>query len=454
MPTMPIAIMLILHQFAPVFSERIWDWAQVLVVGAILAPHKRTVTSVLRIMGLSGERQFQNYHRVLNRARWSGLEASQILLGLLVAAFVPAGSPLVLAADETLERRRGKSIGAKGHFRDPVLSSEKHNIASEGLRWVSMMLLVPLPWSKRVWALPFLTVLAPHEKSHLAQGKRHKTSIDWVQQMTSQVRRWLPQRPLVLVTDGGLIAVRLGLRCNRYKQPATFVSRLHLNIRLFAPPAPSRRKNASRVGSRVDKLDKRLNDPNTPWTRETVAWYGGKRRLVEWVSDTALWQTPSEKSRRCPFAGYWCAIPFTNSKPPLSAARIWQSVLNKLLPGMSCAGMSKLPLRMRALILAWKPNASGVIWQLLAPPPAFWLCMPWSFCWLIISPPRTLYPRARQLGTPNLNLPLWMLLLWFVVTCGNNFNSPIPSPIPDLSLFPFPFLRPSWRLYVMPPDFG
>lgn len=315
MHTLPDEIMLILHQFAPVFSERIWDWAQVLVVGAILAPHKRTVTSVLRIMGLSGERQFQNYHRVLNRVRWSGLEASQILLGLLVNAFVPPGSPLVLAADETLERRRGKCIRSKGHFRDPVLSSEKHNVASEGLRWVSMMLLVSLPWSKRVWALPFLTVLAPHEKSHLAQGKRHKTSIDWVQQMTTLVRRWHPQRRMVLITDGGLIAVRLGLRCNRYTQPVTFVSRLHLNIRLFDPPAPSTRKNASRVGQRVDNLDKRLTDPNTFWTRETLAWYGGKTRLVEWVSDTALWQTPSEKKSPLPIRWVLVRDPSGSFKP-------------------------------------------------------------------------------------------------------------------------------------------
>ena len=111
-----------------------------------------------------------------------------------MAAFVAAGAPVILAADETLERRRGKQIAAKGHFRDPLLSSEKTNIASEGLRWVSMMLVVPVPWSKRPWALPFLTVLAPHEKTNRALGRRHKTSIDWVQQMTSQVRRWLPEQ--------------------------------------------------------------------------------------------------------------------------------------------------------------------------------------------------------------------------------------------------------------------
>lgn len=293
---MPAKIMDIMQHFSPVFSERIWDWVQVLVLGAVLAPRQRTVTAVLRVMGLSAERQYQNYHRVLNRAKWSSLQASRILLGLLVAAFVASGAPVIVAADETLERRRGKRIAAKGHFRDAVLSSETHSIASEGLRWVSMMLLVNVPWSKRVWALPFLTVLATHAKTNAALGKRHKTSIDWVGQMIAQVRRWLPQRRLILITDGGLIAVKLGLRCIHFRQPVTFISRLHLNIRLFDAPAPSKRKNAALVGARQPNLDSRLHDPHTRWTRQSVTWYAGKSRLVEWVSGTALWHTPSLKT--------------------------------------------------------------------------------------------------------------------------------------------------------------
>jgi hypothetical protein len=160
MLTLPNDIMPVIGAFRQVFSERVWDWAQILLVGSILAPHMRTVTSALRVMGLSHDQQFQNFHRVLNRAKWSGLVASKILLGLLVAAFVFSGVPLVIGADETLERRRGKHIAAKSVFRDAVRSSKKHIVYSFGLRWVSLMLLVPVPWSSRAWALPFLTVLA------------------------------------------------------------------------------------------------------------------------------------------------------------------------------------------------------------------------------------------------------------------------------------------------------
>lgn len=294
MLTLPAEIMAVLQPFTPVLSERVWDWAHVLVIGAILAPKQRTVTAILRITGLSQERQFQNYHRVLNRAQWAGLQTSRILLGLLVAAFVAAGGTVVVAADETLERRRGQRIAAKGHFRDPVLSSEAHSIASEGLRWLSMMVLVTVPWSRRVWALPFLTVLAPHAKTNQALGKRHKTSIDLVVQLITVVRRWLRTERLVLVTDGGLIAVRLGLRCTRFAAPVTFVSRLHLNIRLFDPPAASQRKNAAPVGVRQPTLATRLHDPQTQWIHQTVAWYGGKQRPVAYVTGTALWRTPGE----------------------------------------------------------------------------------------------------------------------------------------------------------------
>jgi hypothetical protein len=108
----------VLTPFAPLFSERVWQHVQLLLAGAILAPGKRTVTSALRVVGLEKERRFCRYHRVLSRAIWSSRETSRVLLGLLVEAFVPQGGPLLLGIDETLERRRGKKIAAKGIYRD------------------------------------------------------------------------------------------------------------------------------------------------------------------------------------------------------------------------------------------------------------------------------------------------------------------------------------------------
>jgi DDE superfamily endonuclease len=100
---------------------------------------------------------------VLNRARWSARAVAGVLLGLLVAASAPSG-PVVIGADDTLERRWGRRIAARDIYRDAVRSSHGHFANASGLRWVSLSLLAPIPWADRVWALPFLTALAPSER--------------------------------------------------------------------------------------------------------------------------------------------------------------------------------------------------------------------------------------------------------------------------------------------------
>jgi hypothetical protein len=149
MPTLPSTMIRVLAPFAPLFSERVWRHVQVLLAGAILAPGKRTVSSALRAMGLDQERCFHRYHRVLSRASWSSAQASRVLLGALLEAFVPDG-PLVLGVDETLERRWGSKIRARGIYRDPVGSSHGYFVKASGLRWVCLTLLAPIPWASRV----------------------------------------------------------------------------------------------------------------------------------------------------------------------------------------------------------------------------------------------------------------------------------------------------------------
>src|SRR5258707_1424448 len=212
MPTLPPTIIALLAPFVPLFSARVWSHAQVLIAGAILAPAQRTITAALRITGHAHTRQFHRYHRVLSRARWSVLAVSQVLLRLLTQTFVPDG-PLVIGVDETVERRRGTKIAAKGIYRDAVRSSHSHFVKASGLRWVCLMLLVPIPWAKRVWALPFLTALAPSERYDTERGRRHKSLTDWAWQLLLVVRRWWPERPIVAVADSSYAALPFLDRC-------------------------------------------------------------------------------------------------------------------------------------------------------------------------------------------------------------------------------------------------
>jgi DDE superfamily endonuclease len=293
MPPLPDAIILVLAPFAPLFSHRVWLHAQVLLLGAILAPGVRTVTAILRVMGLSAERHFTNYHRVLNRATWSGRLASRILLGLLVMCFVPPGATVVLGADDTVERRSGRKIKAKGCYRDAVRSSQKHVIRCFGLKWVSMMLLVPVPWSRRVWALPFLTALCwPAKKPG---QRRHKSSVDWVRQMMKQARRWLPGRRVVVVLDGGFSAVSLALAC--VKNNIVMVSRLRWDAALYHPPGPQppgKRGPKPTKGKRQRSLQGWAERSDTPWETVEVRWYGGQLKTLWVFSRTALWYTPRQ----------------------------------------------------------------------------------------------------------------------------------------------------------------
>ena len=292
MRDLPLAIITVLRHFEMVFSERVWEWAKVLLIGAILAPGTRTVTAALRVMGLSSETQFQNYHRVLNRASWSSHTLSRILLRLLVRAFVPADAPLVIGLDEHIERRRGDKIAAKGIYRDGVRSSKSFFVKTSGLRWVSMMLLAPIPWAKRVWALPFLTVLAPSERYHLERGQRHKKLTDWARQMIIQVRRWLPNRTLVVVADSSYAVLELLACCATLPTPVSMITRLRLDAALYEPAperAPGKRGAPRKKGQRQPSLSQRLADPKTEWQRVSLAWYGRTSRSVELASGTAVW---------------------------------------------------------------------------------------------------------------------------------------------------------------------
>lgn len=291
MPTLQTDYITILGTFARLFSDRIWKHAKILLMGAILSPAERTVTAVLRMMGLSMEKHFQNYHRVLNRAKWSSLEASRLLLGLLISAFAIRG-PVLLGLDDTIERRRGAKIKAKGIYRDPVRSSHGHFVKASGLRWLSLMLLAPIPWAGRTWALPFLTVLAPSERYYQGKARRHKKLTEWARQVILQARRWLPKRLLVIVADSSFAVINLLWQLRQVKNPVAMIVRFRMDAALYAP-APKRSHQIGRPrkkGKRLPTLAKVAEDRRTRWKDLIVhEWYGEKKRPVQIASGTAVW---------------------------------------------------------------------------------------------------------------------------------------------------------------------
>jgi DDE superfamily endonuclease len=244
-------------------------------------------------MGLGQTEQFQRYHRILNRAVWSAREVSHVLLSLLLRTFGPSG-PLLIGVDETLQRRWGKKIAAKGIYRDPVRSTQERFVKSSGLRWVCLMLLVAVPWAGGVWALPFLSVLAPSERYAAQRAKQHKKITDWAPQALLLVRRWWPEREIVAVADSAYASLRLLASCRRFlPKPVTFITRLRLDAALYDPAPPRRAGQLGRPrlkGERLSNLSVVAEDPGTAWAVATVVdWYGCGERTVEVASATAVW---------------------------------------------------------------------------------------------------------------------------------------------------------------------
>lgn len=251
--TMPCEFVALMVAFAPLFSKPVFQHAQLLLMGAILSPGKRTVTQALRVMGKSQEKHFQNYHRVLNRSLWSGLEAGQILIDLLVSTFAPTGV-IVLGLDDTIERRRGEKINALGIYRDPVRSSHSHFVKASGLRWLSLMLLVKIPWAGRVWALPFMTALCPSERYCRERGRAHRKLTDRARQMLLVAARWLSQRDLVVTADSSFAALEL---LESVRSSVTVVTRLRLDAALYEPAperAPKQMGRPRKKGHRLPTL--------------------------------------------------------------------------------------------------------------------------------------------------------------------------------------------------------
>jgi DDE superfamily endonuclease len=290
MLSLPITFISVIGVLAPVFSRPVWQHVKVLLTGAVLAPGKRTVTAMLQIMGRSTAPDFPTDHRVLHRAVWSPLTASRLLLRRVVAVCIPHGV-VVCGLDDTIERRRGEQINAKGIYRDPVRSSHTHVGKASGLRWLACMVRAPLSWVARVWALPFRTVLCPAERCYAQRGRPHQTLTERAWQMIRLVVRWVPGREVAFVADRSFAALEL-LDRSKALPRASMITRRRLDAALYDPPPPRPPGTQGRPrlkGTRHPPLAAVLADERTPWTTLRVEqWYGEGPREVAVATDTAV----------------------------------------------------------------------------------------------------------------------------------------------------------------------
>jgi hypothetical protein len=203
---------------------------------------------------------------------------------------VASGATVELVIDETLERRWGRKISKRGHWRDSLASSKGLNVSTSGLRWLVLAVVVKLPWSHDYWALPCLSVVLTTPKVSQQLGKRHKTVAQVSGQMVQWARRVLPGRRIKLIGDGAYSVIELGLTCRA--SGVSLIAPLRLDARLFGPASLGTGKRIGRpavVGQRLPNLEQVAHQSSTLWQRSQVAWYDGRRKVLDWTTGMALW---------------------------------------------------------------------------------------------------------------------------------------------------------------------
>jgi hypothetical protein len=388
----------VLQEFESAFSRPTWRKVQVLIVWTRFARGRRPVAAALRPLGLSEAPSVSLYHHVLNRARWSAW--GRRLLAWFGRTFVAAGGALTFVIDETLERRWGRRITTRGHDRDPLASSTHCAVATSGVRWIVLTLVISPPWMPRSWALPVLSVPAPTPEVSRRLGRRHKTVPHRARQMILLVRRWLPGVEMTVLGDQTYSVHALAGTCAR--RDVRLVAPLRMDAALYVPAPPRRPGTNGRprvTGERLPTLEQVLEEAQTLWQRVRVSWYNGRRRALDVSSGTAVWSRMGQPV--LPIRWVLVRDPSGRLEP-----RAYCSTCCTIAHGRSCnrssnTGPLKRPSRRAGPISASKPSASGRTVPWSAPHPVCSAATPSWHCWVMRCIPMARYPFTGRLGTPN-----------------------------------------------------
>ncbi len=289
MLSLPSSAEPIFTSLSAAFTDSTARHVLVLMVGAILARGRRTITAVLRAAGGLANAHFSTYHRVFSRASWSPWTLGRSLTRMVIE-LLPANQPIPTAVDETTAQHRGPKVYGKGCHRDAVRSSHTHIVHKWGHKWVVLAIVVQFPFARGPWSLPVLAALYRPEKLDRAEGRRHKTPSELARQMLACLIHWFPGRTFILLGDGGYATSELAEFCSRHSHP--LVCRLRADAALYAPAPTRRTKQLGRPrikGKKIDSPARAAERKNAVWKKATVDWYGGATRKVGLLTGTGVW---------------------------------------------------------------------------------------------------------------------------------------------------------------------
>lgn len=282
----------LLLSFSSAFSRPTFETFRTLVHGAILAPGRRTITGILRASGEMATKHFSTYHRFLSNPCWNSWKLSWILMEL-VLLLVPTGV-VRLIVDDTTCRRWGPKVFEKGCHRDAVRSTKSHTILCFGHKWVTLSVLVTLPFTKRPWALPIAALLYRKRSKDENDERRHRTLEDLAKILIYRTVRRFRDRTFEVIGDGGYGSNDFSNGCHQLG--VELVARLRIDSVLYDKPKPrvkGQRGRPAKKGKRQPAFKDRVTQSKEDdWTYGEVAWYAGKKKAVRWLTGLGLRYKP------------------------------------------------------------------------------------------------------------------------------------------------------------------
>lgn len=293
MTYLPNAILNVFAIFAQLFSRPVFKNALQLFHGHILCKNRRTISEILRQLGLKNIKNYSKYHWVLNGAKWCSIQGSKILL-ITLSKICP--KDVTISIDSTIERRKGEKIKGLGRQRDAVQSTKRNKVLTIGLNWLVCTIHVKFPWAIRSWACPFFSVLMPPERplssskneSDLNKRKRHKTLNEWASQSVRLFAKWIGQlKNITIVADSAFATYILANTC--IDKGVSLISRMRLDARTFEFPSKPKKGRPRLVGERLPTFEKLSKAHSKTWKEMIVKWYGCNTKTVSILTDTCLW---------------------------------------------------------------------------------------------------------------------------------------------------------------------
>jgi hypothetical protein len=292
---LPESVHAVFEPLQPAFRRPVYCRLVLLALAAILTVGGRTVSNLLRCLGVLAPGHSSSYHRAFSHRRWASRTLARRYIAAVLAKFAPQGR-VELAGDDTVTEHPGEKVYGKGCHRDPVRSTRSFTAFRWGHKWVVLALLVLFPFSRRRWALPLMVALyrpkpdgSPAEPGHGRPQRPHKTPADLLGQMLRILVRWFPERTFVCTADGNYATHELAELPARFPGRLQLVSRFYPDANLFEPPPAYSGHGRPRVKGKELSAPEQVVRETPNRQRLDVAWYGGGRRRVEVVTGSGCW---------------------------------------------------------------------------------------------------------------------------------------------------------------------